>query len=65
MSLFHVHYDRNWQKDGSNAVYECRCGARRVRWVYWGACTVSPPGWPRLVNRHGEFVRDTGWVKSS
>lgn len=64
MSLFHIHYDRDWQMDGSNALYECRCGARRVRRMYTGVYTVSS-GWPRLVDRHGRGVMDTGWVKPS
>ena len=59
--LLHVHYDRHWQGDGIDRFYECRCGARRVVHVNPQLMASPKPSWPRLVSKHGEPVRDTGW----
>lgn len=61
--LPHFHRDPDWRSTGIHAYYLCKCGARRVRMV---SLTMDGPverGWPRLVDRHGMPVADTGWVK--
>lgn len=63
MRLFHWHRDRNWQTDGIHAFYECRCGARRVRWVNLRIGAPLPAGWPGLSDKHGRDVTDSGWKR--
>jgi hypothetical protein len=59
-----VHRDRNWQLDGLYAYYQCRCGARRVRWVVRSLYGPGRDGWPELADQHGRQVDDTGWRRS-
>lgn len=67
MKLPHLfHRDPNWQQRGGYVYDQCKCGARRVRRVwtrgqFW--CAPIDPGWPKLVDRHGRSINDTGWVK--
>lgn len=55
------HRDPDWQQRGPYAYYQCRCGARRVRHIVVTLPGTILPGWPRLVDRHGRRVYDSGW----
>jgi len=61
LRLPHFHDDPDWQAD-LHAYYECRCGARRTRRLYSNIDGPERPGWPRLSDRHGMPINDTGWV---
>lgn len=63
MRLFpHVHRDPDHQLHGANVYYRCRrCGAVRVQQAYRNLLGPVEPGWPRLEDRHGFPVVDTGW----
>lgn len=66
MKLPHLfHRDPHWRLDawGHLALYECRCGARRVRQYCLNRSGPIPPGWPQLVDSHGRAVNDSGWVR--
>lgn len=65
MRIFHVHRDRHWYMDGIYALYHCRCGARRVRWVNRKMAGPVPVGFPALRDKHGRPVTDTGWVPAT
>lgn len=60
---FHIHRDPDWQDTGIFRLYECRCGAKRVRRVSLRMYGPIPAGWPSLLDRHGRSVEDSGWVK--
>jgi hypothetical protein len=66
MKLPHlIHRDRRWQIRGLFAYYECRCGARRIRWVNRGMCGPPEPGWPELQDKHGAEMYDSGWKRKA
>jgi hypothetical protein len=64
MGLFHFHRDPDWRMDGIYALYQCRCGARRTRWVNRRMGAPIPAGFPKLTDRHGFRLIDSGWVKT-
>lgn len=66
MRFFHFHRDPDWRMDdgiGAYALYECRCGARRTRWLNRRMAGSVPAGFPPLLDRHGRDVTDSGWVR--
>lgn len=58
---WHLHWDAHWRNDGIFGLYQCRCGARRVRRVNYALMGPIPHGWPPLEDRHGGPVNDSGW----
>jgi hypothetical protein len=58
-----IHTDPHWQLAGVFALAECRCGARRIRWVSRRVYSPRPAGWPPLMDQHGMPVADSGWHK--
>jgi hypothetical protein len=61
---FHFHRDPDWHMSelGIFALYRCRCGARRTVWVARRVYGVIPDEYPRLTDRHGRQLADSGWV---
>jgi hypothetical protein len=59
----HVHRDPRWRMAGIFALYECRCGARRIRWVHRNRYGPPPAGFPPLTDSHGRQLADSGWRK--
>lgn len=59
----HFHRDPDWQFQGIFALYKCRCGTRRTRWVNRKMSGPLPDGFPSLRDRHGMTLTDSGWVK--
>ena len=56
-----IHRDPAWCIQGIFALYQCRCGARRVTWVTRSLYGPVPEGFPLLEDRHGRQVTDSGW----
>jgi hypothetical protein len=61
--LPHFHRDPDWQSNGLFALYRCRCGAKRTRWINRGMYGPIPDGFPRLTDRHGQQLADSGWIR--
>lgn len=59
-----VHRDPSWMLIGHYGYHQCRCGARLVRLMHAGVGYPPAPGWPRLVDRHGQRTVSSGWVKA-
>lgn len=63
--LFHIHRDPNYQVEGVNVYYQCKCGARRTRLAYSNLMGPVKSGWPGLIDSHGYGVSDSGWKKAA
>lgn len=63
--MFHFHRDPNYRVRGVWRYERCRCGARRLRRVYFGGMSPVVDGWQDLLrDRHGQVVDDSGWVRT-
>ena len=62
--LPHFHRDPDWRmtENGIFALHECRCGAKRTRWVNHLAYRPVPAGFPLPRDKHGQYRTDSGWV---
>lgn len=58
----HIHWPTDdWFIRGAYRYDECRCGARRTTHVATNRIGHPLPGWPELIDKHGQLLRSSGW----
>jgi hypothetical protein len=58
----HIHRDPAWKRVGNHRLYQCRCGARRVRTTPSNLEWILPAEWHDIRrDRHGSIRLNSGW----